>query len=205
MGPESTAKGSVDPLVLKVAGFSCVRFTRIHAMQDSDSREFVRLMTRDERKLYSYILTLVPNWNDADDILQETNVRLWEEFEKFEAGTNFLAWARRVAYYEVLTRRKRSKRSKLIFSEQLLDTLSKETEEIGPIVETRQRLLAKCVDQLAEHSRELLARCYCDGAQIKDVAKSLGRTATAVYQSLHRIRISLRNCIERQLSEEQTT
>ena len=174
-------------------------------MHDPDSREFVRLMTRDERKLYSYILTLVPNWNDADDVLQETNVRLWEDFDKFESGTNFLAWARRVAYYEVLTRRKRSKRSKLIFSEQLLEKLSSEAEELGSVADIRQRLLMKCVDELSDRSRELLASCYCDGARIKEVASNMGRTATAVYQSLHRIRLALRNCIEERLIEEQST
>lgn len=174
-------------------------------MQNSDSREFVRLMTRDERKLYSYILTLVPDWNDADDVLQETNVRLWEEFDKYVSGTNFLAWARRIAYYEVLTRRKRTKRSKLIFSEQLLEKLSSEAEELSQVADIRQRLLSTCVDELAERSQDLLARCYCDGAQIKDVASSLGRSATAVYQSLHRIRIALRNCIEERLIEEQAT
>ena len=72
---------------------------------DESRRQFIRLMTRHERLVYGYILSLVPNWADADEILQETNIRLWEEFEKFEAGTNFAAWAVRVAHFQVLTTR----------------------------------------------------------------------------------------------------
>ena len=64
-------------------------------------------MTKYERMVYGYILSLVPNWADADEILQETNIRLWEEFEKFQPGTNFAAWAIRVAHFQVLTWRKR--------------------------------------------------------------------------------------------------
>ena len=70
---------------------------------DESRRQFIRLMTRHERLVYGYILSLVPNWADADEILQETNIRLWEEFEKFETGTNFAAWAVRVAHFQVLT------------------------------------------------------------------------------------------------------
>src|SRR5205814_6679679 len=70
---------------------------------DEARRQFIRLMTRHERLVYGYILSLVPNWADADEILQETNIRLWEEFEKFQAGTNFAAWAIRVAHFQVLT------------------------------------------------------------------------------------------------------
>ena len=171
-------------------------------MQGDNSREFVRLMTRDERKLYGYILSLVPDWNDADDILQETNIRLWEEFEKYQEGTNFLAWARRVAYYEILTRRKRGKRSKLVFSEELLGKLNGEAERHSGASELRQQMLTRCIDELSEQSRDLLARCYSDGVRIKEVAASMGRTASAVYKSLHRIRIALRDCVDRRLVEE---
>jgi DNA-directed RNA polymerase specialized sigma24 family protein len=46
---------------------------------DESRRQFIRLMTKHERLVYGYILSLVPNWADADEILQETNIRLWEE------------------------------------------------------------------------------------------------------------------------------
>jgi hypothetical protein len=56
-------------------------------------------MTRHERLVYGFMLSLVPNWADADEILQETNIRLWDEFEKFVPRTNFAAWAVRIARF----------------------------------------------------------------------------------------------------------
>ena len=82
---------------------------------DESRRQFVRLLTQHQRRVYGYILTMVVNWNDADEILQETNLRLWEEFDRFEPGTDFAAWAIRVAYYQVLTWRKKRDRSRLVF------------------------------------------------------------------------------------------
>lgn len=43
---------------------------------ESTREEFVRLLTQHQRRVYAYILGIVPNWNDADEILQETNIRL---------------------------------------------------------------------------------------------------------------------------------
>ena len=71
-------------------------------MPSLDSNEFVSLLTASQRRLYAFICTLVIDRTDADEVLQETNLALWEQAERFEAGTDFVAWACRVAHYKVL-------------------------------------------------------------------------------------------------------
>lgn len=93
---------------------------------DESRRQFVRLLTQHQRRVYGYILKLVVNWNDADEILQETNLRLWEEFDRFEPGTDFAAWGIRVAHYQILTWRKKRDRSRLVFDEQAIQAISVE-------------------------------------------------------------------------------
>ena len=51
-------------------------------------------------------MSVLPNRTDVDDLLQETNLVLWREFESFEIGTNFTAWAYRIAHNQVLAWRK---------------------------------------------------------------------------------------------------
>ena len=130
-------------------------------------------MTKCERMVYGYILSLVPNWADADEILQETNIRLWEEFEKFQPGTNFAAWAVRVAHFQVLTWRKRVSRSRLVFDQRVIDTLAEEPIWTDEQFEDRQLALAECVSELPENSRDLLRQCYVKGSKAKDVAAEL--------------------------------
>jgi RNA polymerase sigma-70 factor (ECF subfamily) len=167
---------------------------------DEARRQFIRLMTRHERLVYGYILSLVPNWADADEILQETNIRLWEEFDKFVLGTNFAAWAVRVAHFQVLTWRKRVSRSKLVFDQRVIDALAEEPYWTDDLFEARQQALGDCVSELPPHSRELLRSCYADGTKIKDVASQLERTPASVYKALERIRVALHSCIERKVS-----
>jgi len=169
---------------------------------DESRRQFVRLMTRYERLVYSYILGLVPNWADADEILQETNVRLWEEFNKFVPGTNFAAWAVRVAHFQVLTWRKQTSRRRLVFDERVIESLADEPVWSDDAFEAQQRALGDCVAELPDHSRELLRQCYARGSKIKDVAARFERTPGSVYKALERIRSLLHGCIQRKLADE---
>ena len=71
-----------------------------------DGREFVSLITANQRRIYAYILTLVPNFNDADDVMQETTATMWERKKDFQPGTDFVAWGARIAYFKILEYRK---------------------------------------------------------------------------------------------------
>lgn len=70
-----------------------------------NSPEFLQLLTSHQSRIYAYILSLVFDRTQADDLLQETNAVLWRKAEEFETGTNFVAWAFQIAYYEVMQQR----------------------------------------------------------------------------------------------------
>lgn len=167
-----------------------------------DNETFVRLLTQNERKVYGYILSLVPNWADADEILQETNVRLWQQFEKYEPGTDFAAWAMTVAYYQVLTYRKRASRQKVHFSQEFVEAVANEMSAARKQTDVRESALVDCVQQLNEQGRKLIELCYQRGIAIRDAAGQLGRSVDATYKSLSRVRQSLHRCVEQRLARE---
>ena len=166
------------------------------------AERFVALLTQHQRAVGAYVLTLVPNWTDAEEILQETNVVLWREFDKFVEGTNFLAWACRVAFHQVLAFRKRKKREKLEFSEAFLDAVANEAVEVGEHLESRHGAMTRCIEKLDDAHRELLRRRYRDADSIEQLAEHSQRTVGAVYRLLSRIRRSLHDCITRTLAAE---
>jgi RNA polymerase sigma-70 factor (ECF subfamily) len=163
-------------------------------------RDFVVLLTRHERMIYGYVLSLVPNLADADEIVQETCLRLWDEFDKYIPGSSFAAWSLTVAHYEVLTWRKRASRSKLVFDDSLVELIGQDREIVERSIGPRQEALADCLQELTENNRLLIAECYGAGRKIKEVAAKLEKTEAAVYKALERIRSALHQCIERKLS-----
>jgi RNA polymerase sigma-70 factor (ECF subfamily) len=164
--------------------------------------QFVQAFARHEPALRSFIRPLVPGWNDADEVMQQTCVVLWRKFWEFEPESDFLAWACTVARFEVLKHRRRIARDRLVFSEELLELLADEgTIEIDER-ERERRALDHCIERLPAPQRELIRRCYQSSATIKEAAAALGRSATALYKALHRVRQLLLNCIEQRLAEE---
>lgn len=74
----------------------------------------IRQISQHQAALLAYILTLYPDRSEAHDILQETNVVLWQKVGEFQVGTNFKAWAFRIAYLQTLAHLKRIKRGPLL-------------------------------------------------------------------------------------------
>ena len=139
-----------------------------------DDRDFGRLFARYQPRIYGYIRSLVAHRNDAEDLLQETASILWQKFGEFQAGSDFLAWALRVARYEVLHFRQRQKRNVLQFSERFIDAVgvdvATESLRLGDI----ERLLAECVEQLSSAERELFVLRYQSDVTTKSLAEKLG-------------------------------
>ncbi|HSJ02714.1 MAG TPA: sigma factor, partial [Verrucomicrobium sp.] len=79
--------------------------------------EFLTLLTQHDRALGVYVYSLVPSSADADDILQQTKMVMWRSFSQFESGTNFLAWARKVAFHQILSYRREKKKEHLPLEE----------------------------------------------------------------------------------------
>lgn len=163
---------------------------------------FVRLLGQNQRRLFLYVLSLVPNWNDAEEIIQETNLVLWREFERFQPGTNFTAWACRVAFHQVLAWRKRKQRDRLDFSPAFLEAVADEVSHNADVLEERSRALAQCLEKLPPPHRALLRLRYQQGQDIETVARQVRRSVEAVYRALSRIRQTLHACVTRALQQE---
>lgn len=167
------------------------------------SAEFIEQVTRAQRPLHAFVLSLVRNVADADDVLQETNLVLWRKSAEFEPGTNFDAWAFRIAQFQVMAFRKRAQRSKLHFDDGLLELLAADAaDEFGRGHDARQNALSACLQKLKPDQRKLIAVRYEPGGCVNDIAASQGRSPKAVSEALRRIRRTLMTCIESTLAKE---
>lgn len=165
-----------------------------------DTEEFIELLTGAQTAVFGYIMSLCHDHARAQDILQETNLTLWRKAADFEAGTNFTAWACRVAYYHVLNHRRKYRREQLVFDEDLFDYLAERQEERAETTEERLAALRTCVKRLPVHQRQLVERRYHPGASVQGIAAQDGKTEGAISQALFRIRAALQKCVESQLT-----
>ena len=165
--------------------------------------EFVDLFSSHARRIYGYVYTMVPRWADADDVFQETSRVLWQKFGEYQSGTNFFAWARQVARYQVLFFRQRQQRSRVTFTDAFLDAVAAAAAENAERLEAEQRALAECMEKLKARERDIILSRFAPEATTKSVAARLGMTTDAVYKSLGRIQATLLKCIEETINDSQ--
>ena len=169
------------------------------------SKRFLRLFLQNERRLYAYILTLLANRADADDILQEASLVMWDKFDEAAPPDDFAAWGCRIAYFKVLDFYKRSGRARVRFSQAMLERVAETAvEQAGALqLDARRDALAGCLEKLGPRDRDLLARRYTPGATTQSAAAELGRSVEAVYKALARVRQALFDCVQQTLAREQ--
>lgn len=188
--------------LLKATGKGAVLSKPVLSGGEDRTETFVRLLGQSQRRLSAFVFTLVPIGVDAEEILQETNLVLWREFDRFQLGSNFLAWASKVAFHQVLAYRKRKRRDRLCFSEAFLSAVADEVVESSDLLERRHRAMGDCIQKLPPRHQHLVRRRYFDQKSVEFIASETGRTVGAVYRVLSRIRQMLHDCVSRRLVQE---
>jgi RNA polymerase sigma-70 factor, ECF subfamily len=152
-------------------------------------------------RLYSFILSLLGNLTEAEDVLQNTNLVLIQQQEAFCREASFSAWAMKIAYHQVLQHRDSNVRSRLRFDDALLDQLAAKLSDSGDRPASELAALHQCVLRLSPVEQDMLKWRY-GGKSLSALAEKLGRTVGSVSQTLYRTRAKLAECIKRALKAE---
>lgn len=171
--------------------------------QQDQTEVFVTHVIDMQRNLFAYILTLLPNLEDANEVLQQANLVLWSKRDEFRPGSDIQAWACRIAYYEVLAHRQRWRRDRLRFDNELIEQIAGEAVVQFADSKTELQALAQCTDELSPPDRKLLDLRYQDALSTLQIAAKVGRSAVAIRKALFRIRALLHRCIEERLKAEE--
>lgn len=158
-----------------------------------------------QKVLYAYIFSLIPNANDADDVMQETAAALWAKAGDYDPEQPFLNWALTFARFQSLKFRKYSARHRArtaALSDEAFQALASLSEIPGKADVRRQQALEQCLNSLADGDLQLVRQRYEAKVSIHQVAGNDERIAARLYKRLQRIRRSLGDCIRQQLGEE---
>lgn len=169
------------------------------------NKQLMLLMMKHQRQIFSYIYTLVPDRNDAEDLLQETSLVLCEKFHEFKLGTDFVAWACQVALWRIRAARLKYARSKVLFDQDVVEAVAQTASELGGEVPERHEALAICLKKLNPRDREMVLTRYEPGGGVESAAQRSGRSMPAAYKALARVRKLLLDCVTQQLTSGAAT
>ena len=169
---------------------------------ETRAEEFLTLYSGCENWLFVYVMTLLGNRDDAEEVFQETTLALWRSFSEFQAGTDFARWAKRIAFHRVLAFRKKKQRQGIPQSDDFLAAVYAAEEQQEDLAKARLRALDACVQRLPEADRQFVSLRYSAKQTIPQMSDELQRSANTIAKALKRIRRVLSECIRRTLSRE---
>jgi len=173
-------------------------------MSDSSkTNEFLRLLMANQRRIYAFILTMVPNHVDAEDLFQETVLLMWSRFDSFTQGTSFAAWGITVAKYQILSVRKRYSTRASRFSQAAVELLASESGQFVEQTDSRMQALRTCIGKLHPRDYNLILLRYRDEVAIKSIAERMSRSVQSIYKRIARIHDLLLRCVRRTIGSEE--
>lgn len=168
------------------------------------SVEVILGLTDAQPRLYSFLLKRLACKEQVQEVLQNVNLAICKKAETFSPGSDFMAWAFAIARIELMSFRKVLSRDKLVFSDALIEKISRLDSDLNEAIPVSERksALEICLEQLSPEHMTLVTRRYTESISVKAIAGDLGRTTNSVSLLLHRIRERLLGCINRRLASE---
>jgi len=172
-------------------------------LDDSDrGTDFLRDLSIAYQDAYASSLAIVGNRADADDVMQEVCIVLWQKYDEFEQGRDFRKWACGIAFHVAKAYMRKKRRYAYGLSDHALAKIEQLHTGGMELLEMRRELLRECLGKLSERDQQFLEDCY-DGplSQVK-FARSHGISVETIYTRLKRLRRRLIDCMNRTLGKD---
>ena len=120
--------------------------------EEAKKKKFFELYNKVQISLYCYLIAVVRNSSDADDLLQDTAIVLWDKFEQFQEGTNFKAWAFKIATNKARDYMRKNSNQKFFLCDDFYESVSQQAQnEVNNTVE-RYEALQFCIKKLPKNA-----------------------------------------------------
>lgn len=166
-------------------------------VQEADAEAFSALVSRHAHRFYGTVWRIVQNREEAEDIVQDSFARLWEDpfLWHAEQGASFTTWFIKILVNRAIDALRRGKR----FSPGGTDALDPDLfedpapgAEIILIDRERHQALERAIADLVPNQKAAVALCYGEGMSGREAAENLGIGVKALESLLSRAKETLR-------------
>jgi RNA polymerase sigma factor (sigma-70 family) len=157
-------------------------------LADTRHQAFTILLKKYQQRLYWHIRKMVLNHDDADDLIQDVFIKVWNHLEGFREDAKLYTWLYRIATNESITFLN-SKKNKLTISlnedddsSYLMDTLQSEQFLDGNNIQIK---LQKALLTLPDKQRLVFNMKYFDDLKYEEISEIVGTSVGALKASYH--------------------
>jgi RNA polymerase sigma-70 factor (ECF subfamily) len=157
-------------------------------------------------ELMAYARSLLGNYAEAEDAVQEAMLVVVKKFDQFQEGTSMLAWCRAIVRLQVLRVRQQRQRERSLVARLLDDAIDAAFDEFQSAhrrddTTTWREALERCLGRVPDRGRQVLRARYVDELSYDQISERAGMTLEAVRKALYRTKKQLRSCVELSLGD----
>ncbi len=147
---------------------------------------FQKLLSDYQKPLYNHIRNIVLNHDDADDVLQNTFIKVFQYLKNFKAESKLFSWIYRIATNEAITfinlKAKRNGTSSESMQSKIVDNLKADVYFDGNEIQMK---LQKAIALLPEKQQLVFKMKYYEEIKYEDMSEILGTSVGALKASYH--------------------
>lgn len=164
--------------------------------QPNNDGQFAARWVLAQRTVSAFIVGSIPNFQDAEDVLQAVAVKAFEMRDRYDpAACRFSTWVIGIARNEIRHWYRSAQRDRHVFGEDVFDALVEAAEDIDADVRDVQEALAECLRDVTGRGRKILEMRYHESLRSRDIAERLDTSESTVNVTLFRVRAALLRCI----------
>ncbi|MCA0132063.1 RNA polymerase sigma factor [Winogradskyella alexanderae] len=177
----------------------------IESIKNGETKAFSILVDRYKDLVYTLSLRMLKNKEEAEEVAQDTFIKVYKSLDKFKGDSKLSTWIYRVAYNACLDTIKRNKKrindvaiDEISFNK--LDYIDNALENL--IKQERSQLIKECIDKLPEDSSALLTLFYFEEFSLEEISKIVNIETNTVKVKLFRARKKLAIILESYLQPQ---
>lgn len=169
-------------------------------MKQQDNERLAACWTAAQPAVGAFIGSVVPNFHQAEEILQRVAVVLVRKFAEYDPRLSFVAWAISVAKYEILYFRRQHATDRHYFDTQTIEKIAAGHERLEREFSPARQALRECLKKVQGRARQAIELRYGQDVKPAALAESMGVGAGAARMLLMRTRMAIRDCVERRMA-----
>lgn len=177
----------------------------INLIIEGNSNVFSVLVDRYKDLVFSLALKMVKNREEAEEVSQDTFVKVFKSLSQFKGDSKFSTWLYKVTYNTCLDRLKKYKREQQVvsideFNSNQIKSIDNALDKMED--EERKKAIQDCIELLPRDDAFLLTLFYFEEQSLEEIAKVVNLTSNNVKVKLFRIRKKLTTILKERLEPE---
>ena len=165
----------------------------MHKVAAGNEKAFRTLTERHAKRVFAMLWRLCADRSDAEDLTQETFLRVWRNAEKWTPDARLETWLYRIAYNLFIDSRRREKLQTTVLDDELHS--DGDTPEQALMRKSDAERVERAMNSLPDRQKEALVLCYYQGLKAKDAAEILSVTQGALESLLFRARQTMKEIL----------